>query len=91
MYVVDDWVEGNVGNMSFGDCMHIQSLINIIQENNREPLFCGNGEQVIPIYAEDCQLKLQKIYEKEEVTSEYTTPHTPQLDGVIEIRSTVIK
>ena len=40
--------------------IHIQSLINIIQENNwvittkkgkgKLPLFCGNGEQVNPIY-----------------------------------------
>ena len=40
--------------------IHIQSLINIIQENNRVittkkgkgklPLFCGNGERLIPIY-----------------------------------------
>ena len=42
------------------DNIHIQSLINIMQENNRElppkkgngklTLFRGNGEQVIPIY-----------------------------------------
>ena len=40
--------------------IHVQSLINIIQKNNwvittkkgqgKFPLFCGNGEQVIPIY-----------------------------------------
>ena len=24
MYVVGDWVEGNVGNLSFGDCVMIQ-------------------------------------------------------------------
>ena len=40
---------------------HIQSLLNIIQENNwfittkkvkgKLILFCGNGEQVNPIYA----------------------------------------
>ena len=40
--------------------IHIKSLINIIQENNRIiatqkgkgklPIFCGNGEQVNPIY-----------------------------------------
>ena len=43
--------------------MHIQLLINIIQKNNlvittkkgkgKLPLFCGNGERVIPIYASD--------------------------------------
>ena len=41
--------------------IHIQSLININQENKRViaakkvkgklPLFCGNGERTIPIYA----------------------------------------
>ena len=41
--------------------IYIQSLINIMQDNNwfiitkngkgNLPLFCGNGEQVIPIYA----------------------------------------
>ena len=41
--------------------IHIQSIINIIQENNlvittkkgkgKLPLFCGNGERVNPIYA----------------------------------------
>ena len=41
--------------------IHIQLLINIILENNwiiitkkgkaRLPLFCGNGERVIPIYS----------------------------------------
>ena len=41
--------------------IHIQSLINIMQDNNRVittkkgkgrlPLFCGNGERVITIYA----------------------------------------
>ena len=41
--------------------IHIQSLMNILQENNREittkrgksklPLFSGNGERVITIYA----------------------------------------
>ena len=41
--------------------IHIQSLINIMQDNNmvttikkvksKLPLFCGNGERVIPIYA----------------------------------------
>ena len=40
--------------------IHIQSLINIMQNNNRLittkkgkdklPIFCGNGELVIPIY-----------------------------------------
>ena len=40
--------------------IHVQSLINIIQANNRVtatkkgngelPLICGNGERVIPIY-----------------------------------------
>ena len=29
MYVVCDWVEGNVGNMSFGDC-HILTLMKIL-------------------------------------------------------------
>ena len=44
--------------------IHIQSLINIIQDNNRAistkkmgkvelPLFCVNGERVIPIYASE--------------------------------------
>ena len=42
--------------------IHIQPLINIMQDNNRVittkkgkgklPIFCGNGEQVITIYAE---------------------------------------
>ena len=41
--------------------IHIQSLINIILEKNwvittkkgkgKLPIFCGNGERVIPIYA----------------------------------------
>ena len=31
--------------------IHIQSLINIIQENNLVIAICGNGEQVNPISA----------------------------------------
>ena len=37
------------------------------------------------------QSKLQKACEKENVTLEYTTPYTPQLNGVIERRFAVIK
>ena len=36
------------------------------------------------------QSKLQKVCEKEKVALEYTTPHTPQLNGVIEMRFKVI-
>ena len=34
---------------------------------------------------------MQKTCKKEKVTLEYTTPHTPQPNGVIEIRFAVIK
>ena len=37
------------------------------------------------------QSKLQRACEKEKVALEYTTPHTPQLSGVIERRFSVIK
>ena len=51
--------------------IHIQSLINIIQEKNwvittkkgkgKLPLFCGNGERVIPIYAEEVAAQWQRL------------------------------
>ena len=37
------------------------------------------------------QSRLQRACEKEKVTREYTTPHTPQLNGVTERRFSVIK
>ena len=48
--------------------IHIQSLINIILENNwaittkkgkgKLPIFCGNGDRVIPIYVPRASLNL---------------------------------
>ena len=53
---------GETGNI------HIQLLINIMQDNNwvitakkgngKLPLFCGNGEQVLPIYALNHRVKI---------------------------------
>ena len=37
------------------------------------------------------QSKLQNIYGKEGFTLEYTTPHSPQMNGVIEILFAIIK
>ena len=37
------------------------------------------------------QSKLQRVCEKENVTLEYTTPHTPQPNGGIESRYVIIK
>ena len=52
--IIDKYYLGDSFNI------HIQSLTNIIQENNtvittkkgkgKLPLFCGNGEWLIPIY-----------------------------------------
>ena len=42
--------------------IHIKSLINVTQYNNRvnvkgkSPLFCGNGKQVITIYGGTCPI-----------------------------------
>ena len=52
--------------------IHIQSFINIIKDNNRVvttkkgkgtlPLFCGNVERLIPIYAPSISFCLPTIY-----------------------------